>query len=69
MGHRMVGAVNYGPPHGVHGWSVSDGSAVCVGPGGFQTLLRSLCGRRFSDGRCAVCCVIEKHFPVGSMTY
>ena len=38
MGHRMVGAVNYGPPHGVDGWSVSDGKAVCVcvRPGSFK---------------------------------
>ena len=36
MGHRMVGAVNYGPPHGVDGWSVSDGKVVCVRLGSFK---------------------------------
>ena len=47
-----VGAVNYGPPHGGDGWSMSDGTPPFAFVRSRGIKQSRLCGRRFADGRC-----------------
>ena len=52
-----VGAVNYGPPHGVDGWSMSDGTAsfACVSLGGFPHCFGCVAAfSQMKDGMCGL---------------